>query len=52
MCDFLGSEIEPVFPALAGGFFATETPGKPSDEFYAVQRRIVFKIYFSDATSC
>ena len=25
-----GSGIEPVSPALAGGFFATEPPGKPS----------------------
>ena len=51
-CDLPGSGIEPVFPALAGGFLATETLRKPSDEFYAVQRGIIFKIYFSDATSC
>ena len=25
--------IEPVFPALAGGFFTTELPGKPNN-FY------------------
>ena len=27
--DFPGSEIEPTSPALAGGFFVTEPPGKP-----------------------
>ena len=29
MWDLLGSGIEPVSPALAGGFFTTESPGKP-----------------------
>ena len=29
MWDLPGSGIEPVFPALAGGFFTTEPPGKP-----------------------
>ena len=29
MCDRLRSEIELVSPALAGGFFTTEPPGKP-----------------------
>ena len=27
--DLPGSEIKPVSPALAGGFFTTEPPGKP-----------------------
>ena len=27
--DVPDSEIEPVSPALAGGFFSTELPGKP-----------------------
>ena len=27
--DLLNSVIEPAFPALAGGFFITEAPGKP-----------------------
>jgi len=27
--DLPGPGIEPVSPALAGGFFATESPGKP-----------------------
>ena len=27
--DILESGIEPVSPALAGGFFAIESPGKP-----------------------
>ena len=30
MCDPPGPGIEPVSPALAGGFFTTEPPGKPS----------------------
>ena len=46
MCDLPGSGIEPVFPALAGGFFTTETPGKPPDEFYAVQRGIILQSIF------
>ena len=29
MRDLRGSEIEPMSPALAGGFFTTEPPGKP-----------------------
>ena len=29
MWDLPGSGIEPVSPALAGGFFTTESPGKP-----------------------
>ena len=28
--DFLDPEIEPKSPALAGGFFTTEPPEKPS----------------------
>ena len=27
--DLLGPEIEPTSPALTGGFFTTEPPGKP-----------------------
>ena len=27
--DFSNAEIEPMSPALAGGFFTTEPPGKP-----------------------
>ena len=30
MWDLPGSGIEPVSPALAGGFFTAESPGKPS----------------------
>ena len=33
MWDPSGSGIEPVSPALAGGFFTTEPPGKPSIAF-------------------
>ena len=29
MWDLPGPGIEPVSPALAGGFFTTETPGSP-----------------------
>ena len=29
MWDLPGPGIEPVSPALAGGFFTTEPPGKP-----------------------
>ena len=29
MWDLLRSEIEPLYPALAGGFFITEPPGMP-----------------------
>ena len=29
MWDISGSDIEPILPALAGGFFTTEPPGKP-----------------------
>ena len=31
-----GSGIKPVSPALAGGFFTTEPPGKPSGQFSSV----------------
>ena len=30
--DLLDPEIEPKSPALAGGFFTTEPPGKPEKE--------------------
>ena len=33
MWDFPGPRIEPVFPALAGGFFTTEPSGKPFIRF-------------------
>ena len=31
--DLPGPGIKPVSPALAGGFFTTESPEKPSDVF-------------------
>ena len=36
--SFLGSnsEIKPVFPALAGGFFITKPLGRPSDYVYVI----------------
>ena len=35
MWDLTGPGIELVFPALTGGFFTPETPGKPSVCFVA-----------------
>ena len=35
--DLLNTGIEPVSPALAGGFFATEPPGKPQEMSITVQ---------------
>ena len=40
MWNLPGSGIEPVFPALAGRFFTTEPPGKPSHLFYPVVARV------------
>ena len=39
MCDLPRSGVEPVSPALAGGFFSTEPPGSPL-EIQNVQNRI------------
>ena len=33
MWDLLGLGVKPVSPALAGGFFTTKPPGKPSETF-------------------
>ena len=33
MWDLLGSRIKPASPALAGGFFTTEPPGKPKNPY-------------------
>ena len=33
MWDLLGPGLEPVSPALAGGFLTTAPPGKPTDIF-------------------
>ena len=38
-CGIFRSEIEPVSPALAGGFFTTEPPGKPL-KFYIFKVKI------------
>jgi len=35
MWDLSGSGIEPVSPALAGGFFTTKPPGKPKNVFFS-----------------
>ena len=37
MWDLPRSGIEPVSPAWAGGFFPTESPGKPSTSFLNCQ---------------
>ena len=34
MWDLPGSGIEPMIPALVGGFFTTELPGKPCNVFF------------------
>ena len=33
MWDLSGPGLEPVSPALAGGFLTTMPPGKPGDDF-------------------
>ena len=38
MCDLPGPETEPVSPALAGRFFTTEPPGKPSELFFRLTK--------------
>ena len=46
MWDLLGSGIEPMSPAMTGGFFTPEPPGKPS-------RCFVFAFYsFFKKTLC
>ena len=46
MWDLPGSGIEPVSPALAGGFFNTESPGKPRDHSWrtSVMNKWITKI--------
>ena len=41
MWDLLGSRIEPVFSALAGGFFTTEPPEKPRIRSFALISRLI-----------
>ena len=36
-----GPGMEPVFPALVGGFFTTQPPGKPAEEDTQTQRNEV-----------
>ena len=42
MWDLPGSGMEPVSPALADGFFTTESPGKPYDWFFIFAEVISF----------
>ena len=44
MWDLPGSEIEPVAPALAGGFFTMEPPGKPKIGFFFL-KKILFLVF-------
>ena len=39
MWDLPGPGIEPVSPALAGGFLTTEPPGKSRHEFFKMQTK-------------
>ena len=39
MWDLPGPGLEPVSPALAGGFLTTAPPGKPPDDFLKFTRR-------------
>ena len=41
MWDLPGSGIEPVSPALAGGFFTTEPPGKPAVGIFEKTEHVV-----------
>jgi len=42
MRDLPGPGIEPVSPALTGGFFTTEPPGKPEN---FLQKRNISKLW-------
>ena len=44
--EYVGSQIKPAFPALAGGFFTTEPPGK-SFEIYPVSD-VAFFFFFNE----
>ena len=53
MWDPPGPGIEPMFPALAGGFFTTEPPGKPGyTDFYGSFRAVVKSTGFGDRVVC
>jgi len=47
MKDLPGPRIEPASPALAGGFFTTEPPGKPLTETFS-RLPIALKIKFEN----
>ena len=51
MWDLLGSGIEPVSPALAVGFFTTESPGKPKELAFSFTDLIYFIYLCSDLHS-
>ena len=53
MWDLPRPGLEPVFPALAGGFSTTAPPGKPSRSiFEAVIRVLVCLYYYKNFTYC
>ena len=43
MWDLPGPGLEPVSPALAGGFLTTAPPGKPVNQLYALIEKIDLK---------
>ena len=45
MWDLPGPGIEPVSPALAGGFFTTEPPGKPQLLTSSLFLNLIFSFY-------
>ena len=45
MWDLPGPGLEPVSPALAGGFLTTVPPGKSPEEILKVSNKIVYAWY-------
>ena len=48
MWDLPGSGIQPIFLVWAGGFFATEPPGKLPEPQFLNALYLVFKCYLVD----
>ena len=47
MWDLPHPGIEPVFPALAGGFFTTEPPGKPLKYSLCKKKKVETEVLFA-----